>query len=236
MKKMIPALGGVLFGMVLLLPVGTLLSGCFGYRFELSGVTAVAAAVVAVCLTIWLIVLSGREEEPIESGAVKVLLALLAPLSLINAAFAIFVCREICEILSAFVCAGCCLVLTIEYGKPTALKIIALVLSAVMAVPVGFLGFFALFFGNVAQNTIVKSVESPNGAYYAQVVDSDQGALGGDTLVDVFEKKQINLLAFKLYKEPQRVYSGDWGEFYDMEIHWKGDHCLVINGAQYEIK
>lgn len=232
MKKMIPALGCVLFGMVLLLPVGTLLSGCFGYRFELSGVTAVAAAVVAVCLTVWLIVLGGGEKEPIESGAVKVLLALLVPLSLINAAFAIFVCREICEILSAFVCAGCCLVLTIEHGKPTALKIIALILFVIMVIPLGFFGLFSLMF----QNIVVKSVESPNGAYYAQVVDSDQGALGGDTLVDVFEKKQINLLAFKLYKEPQRVYSGDWGEFYDMEIYWKGDHCLVINGAQYEIK
>lgn len=236
MKKMIPALGCVLFGMVLLLPVGTLLSGCVGYRFELSGVIAAAAAVIAVCLTVWLIGLSGGENEPIESGAVKVLLALLAPLSLINVAFAIFLRGEIWEIVSAFACVGCCLVLTIEHGKPTALKIIALVLSAVMVVPVAFFGFFALTFGSIGQNTVVKSVESPNGAYYAQVIDSDQGALGGDTMVDVYENKQINLLAFKLYKEPQRVYSGDWGEFYDMEIYWKGDHCLVINDVEYEIK
>ena len=105
-----------------------------------------------------------------------------------------------------------------------------------MILPIGFFGFIALIFGNFGQNTVVQSVESPNGIYYAEVIDSDQGALGGDTLVDVYENKGIDTLIFKISKEPQRIYHGDWGEFYDMELYWKDDYCLVINSVEYTIK
>lgn len=105
-----------------------------------------------------------------------------------------------------------------------------------MILPIGFFGFIALIFGNFGQNTVVQSVESPNGIYYAEVIDSDQGALGGDTLVDVYENKGIDILIFKISKEPQRIYHGDWGEFNDMELYWKYDYCLVINSVEYTIK
>lgn len=64
-----------------------------------------------------------------------------------------------------------------------------------------FFDFIALIFGNIGQNTVVQTVESPSGKYYAQVIDSDQGALGGDTLVDVYEKSKINAILFKIEKE-----------------------------------
>ena len=116
-----------------------------------------------------------------------------------------------------------------------ALKIVALVLSALMILPICFFSFIALIFGNIGQNTVVQTVESPSGKYYAQVIDSDQGALGGDTLVDVYQDCGINAILFKIEKKPQRVYFGDWGEFNNMQIHWKDDNCLVINAVEYEI-
>lgn len=82
----------------------------------------------------------------------------------------------------------------------------------------------------------MKTVESPSGKYYAQVIDSDQGALGGDTLVDVYQDCEKTALIFKVDKKPQRVYSGDWGEFENMQIDWKDDNCLVINSVEYEIQ
>ena len=99
-----------------------------------------------------------------------------------------------------------------------------------------FISFIFLTFGNIGQNTVVQTIESPNGEYYAQVIDSDQGALGGDTLVDVYQKSGINAFLFKIEKKPQRVYWGDWGEFENMQIYWKDDNRLVINSVEYEIK
>ena len=136
----------------------------------------------------------------------------------------------------ALLSAGCCCYLTVKYGKPLALKVVALVLSALMILPICFFSFIALIFGNIGQNTVVQTVESPSGKYYAQVIDSDQGALGGDTLVYVYQDCGINALVFKIEKKPQRVYFGEWGEFNNMQIHWKDDNCLVINSVEYEIK
>lgn len=118
----------------------------------------------------------------------------------------------------------------------TILNIIALVLSSLMILPIGFFSFIIFIFGNIGQNTVVQSVESPNGAYRAELVDSDQGALGGDTLVDVYENKGINTLVFKISKKPQRVYQGEWGEFKSMKIYWKNDSCLVMNSVEYKFK
>lgn len=233
-EKYRSVLGCALFVLVAFPPFGALLAFCFGYQMELASVSAfvIVTAFLSVCLSVW----SMKAGEAIAGGMVKVLFALLSPLSLINAAFCMIECSRIWVVTSAFVCIVCCLVLTVKHGKPLALKMIALVLSGLMILPVSFFGFMLLTFGNIGHNTVVKSVESPNGVYYAQVIDSDQGALGGDTLVDVYENKEINVLVFKLYKMPQHVYYGDWGEFENMEIHWKDDHCLVINSVEYEIE
>ena len=83
---------------------------------------------------------------------------------------------------------------------------------------------------------MVKTVESPAGAYCAQVIDSDQGAMGGNTHVEVTEKSRLDLILFRIEKEPERVYSGEYGEYETMEIYWKDDACLVINGVEYEME
>ena len=74
----------------------------------------------------------------------------------------------------------------------------------------------------MVENTVVQTPESPDGEYVAQVIRSDQGALGGDTLVEVYPKEKP--------RQKQRVYVGEWGEYTAMEICWKTDTCLVING------
>ena len=105
-----------------------------------------------------------------------------------------------------------------------------------MLLPIGFLSFIALAFGDLGENIVVQTVESPNGTYYAEVINSDQGALGGDTLVDVTENKKFDALIFTISKKSKRVYHGEWGEFEDMEIYWKNENCLVINSVEYMIE
>lgn len=230
MKKVISILMCLLFGLTIMYPAVVIIIACIGYNFELISVSAFAVALAA--LSVCVIVLDLICKNTLENKVMRILLAIITPLSLINAVFYIFECPQIWVIASAFLSVGCCCYLTVKYGKPLSLKIITLV----MILPIGFFSFIALIFGNIGQNTVVQAVESPNGEYYAQVIDSDQGALGGDTLVVVYEKSGVNLILFKIEKKPQRVYCGDWGEFNNMKIHWKDNNCLVINSVEYEIE
>jgi len=234
MKKAISFLMCLLFVLILLYPAGVIITACFGYSFELISVSAfaIAIAVLSVCI----VVLDFICKNTVENNTIQMLLVILSPLSLINAVFYIFECPQIRVIASVLLSATCCGYLIVKHGKPLAFKIIALVLSALMILPIGFFSFIALIFGNIGQNTVVQTVESPSGNYYAQVIDSDQGALGGDTLVDVRQDCGINALIFKIENKPHRVYRGEWGEFNNMQIYWKDDNCLVINSVEYEIE
>ncbi len=234
MKKVISNLMYLLFSLTILYPAGVIITACFGYSFELISVSVFAVAIAA--LSVYIISLDPICKSTLENSKIRILLAIITPLSLINAVFYIFKCPRIWVIASVLLSAGCCCYLTVKYGKPLALKVVALVLSALMILPIGFFSFIALIFGNIGQNTVVQTVESPSGKYYAQVISSDQGALGGDTLVDVYKKSGINLILFKIKKKPQHVYWGDWGQFYDMHVHWKDDKNLIINGRGYEIE
>lgn len=234
MKKAVSILMCLLFVLTILYPAGVITTACIGYSFELISVSAFAIALAA--LSVCVIVLDLICKNTPENKVMRTLLAIITPLSLINAVFYIFEYPQIWVIASVLLSVGCCCYLTVKHGKPLSLKIITLVLSALMVLPIGFFSFIALIFGNIGQNTVVRTVESPSGEYYAQVIDSDQGALGGDTLVDVYEKSGVNLILFKIEKKPQRVYFGDWGEFNNMKIHWKDNNCLVINSVEYEIE
>jgi hypothetical protein len=234
MKKAISILMCLLFALTILYPAGVIITACFGYSFELISVSAFAIAIAV--LSVFIVVLDLICKNRLENTTIRILLAIITPLSLINAVFFIFKSPQIGVIASVLLSAVCCCYLTVKYGKPLALKIVALVLSALMILPICFFSFIALFFGNIGQNTVVQTVESPSGKYYAQVIDSDQGALGGDTLVDVYQDCRINAILFKIEKKPQRVYFGDWGEFENMQILWKDDNCLVINSVEYEIE
>lgn len=233
MKKAMLILMCLLFAATIFAPVGALVSSCLGYTFELASVSAFA--VVLAALSVCVATLSFALKSAVKSRAICVLLAMITPLSLINAVFCLFRCGRIGVVVCVLISAGCCCLLTIRHGRPRALKAVALTLSGLMVVPIGCLCFIALTFGGIGQNTVVQTIESPSGRYYAEVMDSDQGALGGDTFVDVYQQGGVNTILFKAQKKPQRVYAGDWGEFETMQIHWKSDDCLVINAAAYEI-
>ena len=180
MEKMKNISGYLLFFLLILLPLGTILCSCLGYTFKLGSclVFAVITALLAITAAV-----------PADAGKVSsVLFALAEPLSLVNAVFCIFECSRssrIWIILCMLICIVCCCILTVKYGKPLALKIITLILSAFIILPVGFTGFVMLLFGNIGETTVIRSIVSPGGTYYAEIIDDDQGALGGNTLVDV---------------------------------------------------
>ncbi|MBQ8210749.1 MAG: hypothetical protein IJZ35_09220 [Clostridia bacterium] len=221
-----------MFVIIILLPLCVILSSCFGYTFELTdySVFAIITAILSVCTTVLHII----SKKTIESETSKVLFALLTPLSLENTFFYIFKCDNVTIWIAICmaICTVCSCCLTAKHGKPLTLKIICFVLSALSVLPTVFFGLMA----NIGQNTVIQSVESPNDTYYAKVIDSNQGALGGNTLVDVYESRIIDAGIFKIQKKPQLIYRGEWGEFEDMEIYWKNENSLIINSVEYTIE
>ena len=234
MKKVIKFLLCLLFALTLLFPVGALVSACFGYTFELTSFLAVS--VIIAVISVFTVIFSIISKDKIINKGIIILSYILLPLSFINAVIYIFESRELLVAICMLVSAVCCFFIMIRNIMSTVSKIIVSVLFSLMTAFVIFFAFMMLTFANLGQNTIVKTIESPNGSFYAQVIDSDQGALGGDTLVNVYEKREIDTFIFKLKDKPQRVYMGEWREYESMHISWKDDKCLVINSVEYEIE
>lgn len=234
MKKGLSSLLCLLFVLTILFPVGALVSACFGYTFQLTDILSVS--VIIATISVLTVIFSIISKDKISNKGIIILSYILFPLSFINAVIYIFESGRISVATCMFVSFVCMSFLMIKGIKRKTSKIFASVLCALMAAFVFFFSFMMLMFGNIGQNTVVKSVDSPNGGLYAQVVDCDQGALGGDTIVDVYEKRDIDVFVFKLKDKPQRVFVGEWGEFEKMEIHWKNDNCLVIDSVEYEIR
>ena len=68
------------------------------------------------------------------------------------------------------------------------LLILLLILSVLIVFLVCILGPFVAVFKDFSKKTVVQTIPSPSGKYYAQVIDDDQGALGGNTIVEVCKK------------------------------------------------
>lgn len=231
MKKAFLILGYTLFTFITVLMLFVLIFSRLGYTVTLFSNTAVAllTAVITAAET----VLSLFIKERNCSKLISVLFSLSAPLLIINWIFYLSDISVI-TVICMLICLGCCCYLTIRYGKPLVLKIIGLVISALLISPVCLFTFFALM--DFGQNTVVKTLPSPNDTYYAEVIDSDQGALGGNTVVNICENFEFNAVVFKITKPPKLIYSGKWGEYENMEIYWKNEHILVINSVEYTVE
>lgn len=97
---------------------------------------------------------------------------------------------------------------------------------------------FEIVFGEFGQTSVVRQVPSPSQSQTAEIVDVDLGATGGSTLVRLagLEGKGIPVLIGELVRERVVVYEGEWGEFETMEVYWKDDQTLVIDGEEYKAK
>ena len=223
----------LLFGLTVFLPAGKILTAIFGYNFHLISDYGFATAIAILSLCV--MVLSIAFAYKTDSKVLLILLTALAPLSLISGAFYIHINRESRIVLPIVYHVVCCFYLTIQQGKQGARKY-ALGLCAPMLIPIIFSCIMALTFGNIGSTTVVKTVESPDGSYYAQVIDDDQGALGGATIVNVFNSRKLDLILFEIQKKPQTVSYGPWGIYTKMKIYWKDNHCLVINSTEVHIE
>ena len=218
--------------LTVLYPAGYAAAACFGCVLTVPSV-AVYAFVTAF-LSVCTVIIGFFDKEKSATKSAMAASAVLPPFSLVGAVFCMIRCSTAFVAVCCLVSVVCSVILAVRYGGPFVVKTVSLILAALLIIPAGFIMTVILLFGKLSANTVVRTVGSPSGQYYVEVVDSDQGALGGDTRVELYENV-LDLGIFRIQKKPRRLYTGHYGEYRDMEIFWKDDSCVVINSAWYSV-
>lgn len=139
-------------------------------------------------------------------------------------------------ILYGLICFISCFALSLLYRGKRVLKVVFAVLNSILLYLLFITSFFIMTFGQISQDTIIKQVLSPDKTYTAILIDSDHGALGGNTIVNIDNNSsEISVLLGRLTKTA-RIYTGRWGEFETMTLAWQDDNTLLINEKSYSVK
>ena len=216
-----------------LYPLLCLLSYFFGYSVYLpfSVVYALWLAVIFMYSNYFI----KKNEETEFSKSARICAAFLPLITAVN--LAVYVFRY--ESLSIALIMGVCLVFAaiiaekiIRYNKGRVFSVVTSGFLCLVSVVFSLLIVFSSYF---VKETCEKFLLSPNRTYYAEVIDIDQGALGGETVVCVHRSRGLNLFFLSFNKLPQKVYVGEWGEFETMQIEWKNEKTLIIDGKEYSI-
>lgn len=125
--------------------------------------------------------------------------------------------------------------LVIKCCRKLSVKIVFCAVPGLFALILAVISFFAAIFASIGKTEVVQAVSSPDGRYVAELIDDDQGALGGSTLVWVRRNTDVDLVVIRLKSFSQSIYTGRWGEFHDMTLEWKDDRSILINGTEYPV-
>lgn len=209
------------------LPVLTLILYCCGYSVSLTcyPLFSVISALILIASA------SMISKHKITCKA----LAILPVISLINMTVYVFKSRSAVVLVFMMVCFVYSAIIAEESCSSTKTKTASVITSSFLFVPILIVSIAIVAFSGFGVNTVIEKIYSPEETYYAEIVDSDQGALGGNTVVYVHKNHQLNLLILTINKTTQRIYIGDWKEYETMQIYWKNENCLVINKTEYEI-
>lgn len=84
------------------------------------------------------------------------------------------------------------------------------------------LSLFLCYLGDFGVKTVLSTLPSPNGHYNLVVIDDDQGALGGNTIIDL-EREYFGLAKHRI----RRIYISRWGE--KPLVQWRDNENAIIN-------
>ncbi len=225
-------LTAVMFAEVLIIPACFVFSILTGYQFIVNNYPVFLLIMSAIFIGTGLAAIFSKQTDI--GAAPLIFTAHLLPLVEICYFFCMFdslktvMCIAVFGIWAVFAI----WVTAVVYKKSArlwGLKAISFVISALMLVPLMYFSFIIFIFGDLGENTVVVEATSPEGTYTVQVIDSDQGALGGDTLVYVYSnKRRIDLGFIEFGRDPECIYRGAWGEYKSMNAHWVSDNELAL--------
>lgn len=130
---------------------------------------------------------------------------------------------------------GVLIAMTFRFVRSKWLKIPAGIVYVAWTAILIITAFVQFIFGGISETTVVRAVTSPDGTQIAEIVDIDEGALGGSTIVEVRKNVDVDLKFVQIRGVPECVYNGDWGEFEDMTLEWIDEHTLCINDSEYAL-
>lgn len=234
MKKLLSVLSCLLLALVTFCPVISLICTVLGYKFTL--VNPSAFAIVIFVLTAITVLVSIVSKEVLENKIICIVISLLTPLALINTGFYVRTCGTLWIVASVLICVGCGY-LTIRHGKPLIVRTGAMVMAAGLFLPMVFLCFVLSVAGKTQNYVVLDTVDSPTGAYYAEILNNNQGEKGGTKMVHIYPEKDIDTPVFQIRKKRiiiyEEFYKANEAEQVKIVVQWKDDNHLVINGKNY---
>lgn len=116
------------------------------------------------------------------------------------------------------------------------------VLSVVMGIVLFLLfllipfSLLANYFGDIVKNEEIKRIYSPNEDYALSIINNDQGALGGSTIIYLLnERDNRDYYFFTISKKNKMVYQGKWGEWENLNINWLDYERFKIDNKIYNV-
>lgn len=232
MKNAVKAFLAIQIFLYTAVPVCSLIAILTGYEFSMRSYIAYAAVLTAVAVAAAILAIKNKDTD---IGAVnRAFAALVLPASLLNGLCYIVLSERKIVILCMAVCSLCAVVYTRKYVKSDIVKLLSSAASAIIAVLLSLVSVLCFIIGGFFLNRVVESKPSPGGLYVAQVIESDQGALGGDTFVRVYDVKDFYF--FKFSRMIKEVYSGDWMDYENIAVYWQDDNTVVVNGSACKIE
>lgn len=209
-----------------LLPVCALLEFLTGREFVLHSEGLFLLALSGV--TVWLTVLIRRGGE--SKGAAPSLL-----LSIGNALTMLLTLPGLGTGVAAIVMILCGW-LVFERMPDGAGKRISQVISLLLSLGLLLIMPIWMFAAVMGYTETVLALDSPDGNYTAIVTNVDQGALGGDTLVEIRNNGKTVNVDIGSFVSTCPVYRGPWGQWQDLDLLWQDENTLLINGKPYDAR
>lgn len=231
MKKILSASPVMLCFLSTVVPLCRLLGAAFEYEFLLHSDVVPIAFLAAVSVFAALLLLLTKVSV---NKVNAVFSAVLPVLSVINGFCFLSSGKWKQTLVFIVLCCACAVVIFLKFAWPAALRVLFGIAFVLLSLLVLVTVDTAWRIGGFGSKTLLKSVPSPQNTYVAEVIYYDQGALGGDALVEVQNKSRtFHVLIGTFSKSPVRVYSAKLNEIELSQIKWKDEHTLVIDGKEY---
>ena len=212
-------------------PTVTLLLALFDYEILMKAPLAIAI----ISSVLFCSGFAALQIKPAKSGGFRFLFGLLPLICLVNTLFCMVLGNSVPVTVLCFVQAFLAVILMLQKLRTITAKVTVSILFSLGVMLLMMLGFLHFTFGQIGRWQTVTAAVSPEGTYRAEVIDDDQGGLGGNTVVQVFDAaSHLDLFLLEVQKKPRTVYWGEWGEFETMTLSWQLEQTLLINGTPYQ--